>query len=145
MFRASIPPDKFVFGDGLSIDLMWIDGEVVLRVIDEETKLYEIDFRDKYGQSVEGLWTAFIESWCTIYRGFLIRLRTDAGSVFTSSRWTEVTDSTGITMRISGVESHDPLGSGEVLYDTLRRILRKVQHDHPDIPMDTLLDWQRGR
>lgn len=102
-FKASLPPDKLVFGDELSIDLQWIDGEAVLHVIDTATKFSSATFLDIHGHSTEGIWTAFVECWCSLYTGFSNRIHTDAGSAFTSSRWKEITDSAGISMRTSGL------------------------------------------
>jgi hypothetical protein len=39
----------------------------------------------------------------------------------------------GISLRISGIESHNSLGIGERLHGPLRRIYRKVTMTHPDI------------
>lgn len=138
-FKASLPPEKLVFGDELSMDLQWIDGEAVLHVIDTATKFSSATFLDLYGHSTEGIWTAFVECWCSLYTGFPNRIRTDAGSAFTTPRWKEITDTAGITMRISGVEAHNSLGVGEALHHPLRQIYRKVQNDHPDISKAMIL------
>lgn len=121
-FKASLPPNKSVFRDELSLNLQWIDGDAVLHVVDTVTKFSTATFLDQYGHSTEGLWTAFVECWCTLYTGFPNSLRTDSGSAFTSPRWKEIADSAGITMQISGVESHNSLGAGETLHHPLRQI-----------------------
>lgn len=138
-FKASLPTEELVFGDELSMDLQWIDGEPILHVINTATKFSAATFLETYGLSTEGVWTAFMECWCSLYTGFPNRLRTDAGSIFTSPRWKEITDSAGVTMRISGVEAHNSLGAGEALHHPLRQIFRKVQHDHADVPKAMLL------
>lgn len=48
-----------------------------------------------YGQSVEAIWLAFLDAWCTMYTG-PDRLCTDHGSVFTSDRWENIADMAGI-------------------------------------------------
>ena len=85
-----------------------------------------------YGQSVEGIWLAFVEARYTLYIGLPNRLRVDQGSAFTSDRWREITSQAGIQIRISGVKSHSSLGIGERLHGTLRRIYKKVRADFPD-------------
>lgn len=57
-FKASLHPEQTVFGDKLSMDLQWIDGEAVLHVIDMATKFSSASFLELYGHSTEGIWTA---------------------------------------------------------------------------------------
>lgn len=80
-----------------------------------------------------------MECWCSLYTGIPNRIRTDAGSALIIPRWKEITDTAGITMRISGVEAHNSLGAGEVLHHPLRQIYKKVQNDHPGIQKTMLL------
>jgi hypothetical protein len=89
-FRAVIPEaaDKVDFGDELSIYLMWIEGDAVLHVVDIATRfsatMYIVTNGAKYGQGVDGVWSALVDSWVAVYSGYPNKLRTDAGSVFTS-------------------------------------------------------------
>ena len=143
-FKATIPDEnKLVFGQELSIDLMWIDGKALLHVVDTATRFSNATFLDSsdqnYGQSVEGIWLAFLECWCSMYTGYPDRLRTDAGSVFTSPRWKEIAKMAGIELRLSGIEAHNSLGIGERYHEPLRRIYRKVKHDHPNLMPKTIL------
>jgi hypothetical protein len=110
--------EEFSFGNELSMDLMFINGKVVLQVIDFATRFNTASFLDShsesYGQSSDGIWDAFIDIWCSIYTECLDRLRIDSGSAFTSVKWKTLTESRGITLRISGVEAqnnHSVLGS----------------------------------
>jgi hypothetical protein len=142
-FKVSIPEEDLVFGDEVSIDLMFLDGSAVLHVVDTATRFSAAGFLDDhgaaYGQSVNGVWLAFIEIWCTMYVGYPNRLRTDSGSIFTTSKWKNLTDMAGITLRISGIEAHNSLGIGERLHGPLRRIYRKVKMTHPDIERNLCL------
>lgn len=69
-FKASLPSDQLVFWDELSIDLQWIDVEALLHVIDTATTFSSATFLSQYGQSVEGVWSALVECWCSLYTGF---------------------------------------------------------------------------
>lgn len=139
-FKASIPiEDQLVFGSELSIDLMFIDSKAILHIVDSATRFSSAVFLDDYGQRVEGIWNAFIDIWCTMYTGFPNRRRTDAGPVFTSTRWRHITDMTGIEIRISGVEAHNSLGIGERLHDPLRRIYRMFKEHFPNLSQHTAL------
>jgi hypothetical protein len=96
------------------MDLMFIDGKAVLHVIDNATRFNAATFLYShlvlYGQSSEGIWDDFIDIWCSIYSGYQDRLRIDSGSAFTSVKCKTLTESRGITLRISGVEAHNSLG-----------------------------------
>ena len=138
-FKASMPDEsELVFGDELSIDLMFLDGKAVLHIIDTATRFSAATFLDShgetYGQSVDGIWLAFCMTWCTMYTGYPNRLRTDQGSVFTSDRWRKIAESNGIQLRLSGVKAHSSLGIGEKLHGPLRRIYNKVVASHPTLP-----------
>jgi hypothetical protein len=134
-FRASLPSDDLIFGDELSIDLFWVDGAAVLQVVDVATKFTASTFLDNngfnYGQSIDGVWAAFIDCWATTYTGYPNKLRTDAGSIFVSPLWKQLTDSAGVTLQLSGVESHNSIAVGERLHEPLRRTYRKVAFDCP--------------
>ena len=85
-FKATLPSvDDIIFGEELSIDLMFIDSEAILHVVDTAT-FSAATFLKEYGKSVEGIWLAFIEAWCNIYTEHSNILRTDGRSVFSSPR-----------------------------------------------------------
>ena len=69
------------FGDELSMDLMFLNGKAVLHIIDTATRFSAATFLDahgsSYGQSVDGIWLAFSETWYTLYTGYPNRLRVD--------------------------------------------------------------------
>jgi hypothetical protein len=136
-FKLSIPEDDLVFGDEVSIDLMFLDGTAVLHVVDTATRFSAAAFLDAhnetYGLSVHGIWLAFLDIWCTLCVGYPNRFRTDSGTVFTTSKWKELTDVAGIALRISGIEAHNSLGIRERHHGPLRRIYRKVKMTHPGI------------
>jgi hypothetical protein len=113
--------NDMVFGDELSIDLMLIEGKSILHIFDTATRFSGAIFLNN-GQSVEGVWTAFMEAWCSLYTGYPTRLRTDVGLMFVSPRSNELTDLAGISIRVSGIKAHNSLGIGERLHAPLRRI-----------------------
>lgn len=137
-FKVSLPSIEYLkFGDKLSLDLMLLNERAVLHVVDTATRFSAATFLDSngesYGQSVEGLWLAFVQTWCTVYPGYPNRLRTDQGSVFTSIRWKQLTDLNGIELRIFGVQAHSSLEIGERLHEPLRRIYQKIRQDYPNV------------
>jgi hypothetical protein len=74
-----------------------------------------------------------------MYVRYQNRLRTDSGSIFTTSKWKNLTDMACITLRISGIEVHNFLGIGERLHGPLRRMYRKGKMTHPDIERNLCL------
>lgn len=142
-FKATLSTEENpVLGEVFSAYLMFLDEDAVLHVVDTATRFSEATFLDKsteYTQSVESVWLAFLETWCTQCSGIPDRLRTDAGSVFTSSRWKQLTKEDGIKLRISGVEAHNSVGIGERLHASLRRIYRKVKSSFPHLSKHALL------
>ena len=143
-FKTSLPNEEdLIFGDKVSIDLMWVDGKAVLHVVDTATRFSAATFLDAnvmdYGHSVEGIWLAFFEIWCTMYTAYPNHLRADQGSVFTSNRWKNVTDLAGIQLRLSGVKAHSSFRIGERLHHPLRRIFEKIRMDYSHTPRNTLL------
>lgn len=143
-FKVSLPnEDELVFGDEISIDLMFLDNCSVLHVVDTATRFSAATFLDKhgetYGQSVEGIWQALASCWFLIYTGYPNRIRSDQGSTFTSVKWKSLVESKGISMRLSGIRAHSSLGIGEKLHDPLRRIFKKIRHEYPSANPKTIL------
>jgi hypothetical protein len=77
--------------------------------------------------------------WCSIYTGYPDRLRIHSGSAFTSVKQKMQTESRGITLRISGVESHNSLGIWERYHGPLRRVYQKIEHEFPHVGPALLL------
>jgi transposase InsO family protein len=119
------------------MDLMLINGKVVLHVIDSATRFNAATFLDShlesFGQSSDGIWDAFIDIWCSIYTGYPDRLRIDSGSAFTSVKWKTLIESRGITLSISGVKAHNSLGIGERYHGPLRRVYQKIEDEFPHV------------
>lgn len=116
-----MPDLEMKFGNALSLDIQWIDGDAALHAMDTATRFCASTHLEKnvlvYGQSVEGIWAAFVESWCTLYTGFPNRRRTDVRSVFTSPRWKSLTENVGTNLQVSGDKAHNSLGIGERMHD----------------------------
>lgn len=83
--------ENIVFGDEISIDLMFLKGKAVLHVVNAPTRSSAGTFLDsrgmRFGQWVEGFWDAFVMTWCLLHTGYPNRLRTDQESAFTLDRW----------------------------------------------------------
>ena len=129
-FRVSMPKEC-IFNEELALDLMFLEGKAILHVVDTRTHFSSAAFLDS--QSVDGVWAAFLSAWTTLYVGYPSKMRVDQGSIFTSRRWKQLTDATGISLQLSGIESHNSIGAGERYHAPLRRIYDKVLFDFPNL------------
>lgn len=132
-----MPNDEVIFNREVALDLMYIDNKAVLHVVDIDTHFNSAQFLK--GNTVEQVWDAFLTCWSTLYIGHPNKIRVDQGSAFTSIRWTRLCDTAGIECQESGIEHHNALGSGERYHDTLRRIFKKVKHEHPGMNREIAL------
>jgi hypothetical protein len=125
------------------MDQMFIIGKAVLHIIDSATRFNAATYLDShsesYGQSPDGIWDAFIDIWCSIYTGSPDRLRIDSGSAFASLKWKTLTESRGITLRISGVEAHNSLVLGSDITAHFGAFYQKIEHEFPHVGPALLL------
>lgn len=136
-FKVSIPEENIVFNQEVALDLMWLDGKALLHIVDTQTHFMSAAFLK--GQTVEDVWETFVLCWATQYTGFTMRIHTDQGSAFTSLRWTRRCDAVGTESKLSGVDSHNSLGSGERYHEPLRRVYRKIREVYPKMKKETTL------
>lgn len=78
-FKFTLSTEKYLlFGDDLSIDLVLIGGNAVRHIIDTAIRFRAVIFLDSngetYGQSVERIWSAFAQTWVTMYTRYPNRL-----------------------------------------------------------------------
>lgn len=95
--------------------------------------------KEKYAQSVAGIWTAFVMTWCKRYSKYSNRMGTYQGSFLTSDKWKGFTELIGVELRFSIIKSHGWLGIGDNLHSSLRRIFRKVRPEYPHKPIRFVL------
>ena len=135
-FKVSFPKNV-VFNSVLALDLMYIRQQPILHVVDLSTNFSAA--RILPGQSVQGVWSAFLQCWVSVYPGYPDVIKTDQGSVFTSSEFLKLSTMAGVKIELSGVESHNSLSAGEKYHDPLRRIYEKILFDNPSMPPDFIL------
>lgn len=136
-FKVNMPQEDLSFNQTLALDLMYIDGTPILHVVDIATSFGNAAVLT--GSTVEDVWATFVKIWATVYPGYPNKLRIDSGSVFTSPRWTKCTESAGICLQLSGIESHNSLGPGERYHSPLRRIFYKIRSECPSANFDLIL------
>lgn len=70
---------------------MFLDGKAGLHILDVGSSFSAATFLGSnveiYGQSVEGTYTSFVQTFASMYTVYPNRLRADQGSVFTSDLW----------------------------------------------------------
>lgn len=126
-----------MFGEGLSTDIIFLEGKAVLHVVDKATLFCATTFLYPHGaeigQFVDKLWLAFVMNWCLIYTGCPNKLCTDQGSVFTSACWKQLTILNVFQLRLSEIEAHSSLGIVERYHEPLRSIYRKLRYAHQQV------------
>ena len=127
-------PDKVVFNHKVRLDLMYLDGRQVLHIVDVGANFSAAQFLNSQG--VNSVWNSFLTSWSTTYYGYPESILTDQGSVFFSSEWESACQSAPISLRHTGTESHNSLGSDETYHSMLRRIYKKFTLEFLDIPAE---------
>jgi hypothetical protein len=130
-------PDDVVFNQELLIDVMYIENRPVLHIVDRGTRFSAARFLAKV--DTETVWTTFVRAWSSLYIGFPHSMLTDQGSVFMSRTWRGMCAVADISLRHTGVESHNSLNVGESLHGPLRRIYLRVHDSHPGLTTELCL------
>lgn len=110
---------KIVFGDGLSIDVIFLKDKVVLHFVDTTSRFFAATFLDSRGmssgKSVQGIWLALVMMSCLVYMGYSIRLRIDQRSFCTSDHRRKLFITSKFQIRPSVIKAHDSLGAKNVI------------------------------
>ena len=136
-FRVTTPPDKIIFNEEVTLELMWLEGKAILHFADCHTRFNSAS--QLKGRNVGYLWEAFIKCWSGLYTGYPRKVLVDQGSAFTSIRWKRLCDIVGTELQLSGAESHHSLGSGERYHASLRQVYLEVRHEHTSVDKETTL------
>lgn len=130
------------FNQRLLLDIVFLKDKKgknspVLHIIDEGTNFQAASFLPK--SDVSTVWNTFLKIWATSYVGFPESMLTDQGSVFISKEWSFNCSEENITLKHTGTESHNSLGSGETYHAILRRIFSRTRSEFPNLPVDICL------
>jgi len=126
-----------VFNKEVRLDLFFLDRRPTLSVVDVGTNFIVARFLT--AESAEVVWNTFLYCWVLLYTGFPSSMLTDQGSIFTSKDWEENCKNAAISLRHTGTESHNSLGSGETYHAMLRRVYNKVSMTYPNQHADLRL------
>ena len=137
-FRVTLPQNDIIFNRTLSCDLFTIEGKITLHIVDRDTKFNAAAFLN--AKTSEEVWKVYQTIWSNRYAGHPVELHVDSGPQFVSNRFRNLCQLAGISLKISGVESHNSIGVGERYHSFLRRIYQKVIREHPNINNDAALE-----
>lgn len=130
-FRVAIPETSISFNADVAFDLVWLDGRPVLHVVDLQTRFQNAVFiRSK---TTETIWQAFIDIWSSTYTGFPATLHFDQESSFVSADMERNCAEQGISLSVSGIESHNSIGAGESYHRQLRRVFNCIRSETPNV------------
>lgn len=130
-------PDEIVFNQQLLIDIMYFNSKPILHVADRGTRFSAARYLRK--ADAQTVWNTFVQSWSSLYIGYPESILTDQGSVFMSKEWNRMCLVSDIKVQSTGIEGHNSLNAGESLHASLRRFLRRLEMDHPDLKPDFAL------
>lgn len=136
-FRVSLPSGEIIFNRELCLDVMSIRGCDVLHIVDRDTKFSAaVSLTDR---SAAATWKSFVNAWAVVYIGFPDIISADEGPEFRSSEWKNLLQTAGIQFKLSGVESHNAINSGERYHSYLRSIFERVRNEHNELDNDDIL------
>ena len=135
-FKVTIPGSA-VFNRRVKLDLMFEQGKSILHVVDDGTNMNAAGVLKR--QDVGSVWNSFVSIWSRVYLGDPSEMQCDQGSVFTSHDWKALCDSHDIQLQLNPTEQHNSLGSGETYHHPLRRVLRKLTFENPQVEFEVLL------
>lgn len=130
-------PDDVKFNEELLIDIMYFNNRSILHVTDRGTLFSAAKYLRK--ADAKTVWNTFVQTCSLLYVGHPKSILTDQGSVFRREEWKGMCMASDIKLRFTGTESHNSLNAGESLHSSLRRILSKLEHEHPDMQPDVAL------
>ena len=136
-FRVSLPNEDVVFNRTVCMDIMFLEGKLVLHVVDKDTKFSTAAFL-RSGTADE-TWDRLMRIWVSVYIGFPDTIASDQGTQFQSQRWRSLLLMAGIKHKSSGVQSHNAIGAGEIYHSFLCHIYRKVREATPNIAPQSAL------
>ena len=140
-------PHDIKFYQQLLIDIMYFKNRPILHIVHRGTRfsvakyLRKVDAKtvwykwNVYHTVLASAFKNFVQTWSFLNVGKPESIVTDEGSVFMSEEWKGMRLVSDIMLRATGIESHNPLNSGESLHTSFRRILRRLEHDHPDLTL----------
>ena len=91
------------------------------------------------GKSSDAIWQAFSNIWSSVYTGFPAMLKLDQESSFMSEKFQKNCEQQGISLSISGVETHNLIGAGERFHRHLRRVYNCIRRAHPSVDKEHVL------
>lgn len=123
--------DELAFNQELLLDIMYYNSRPILHIVDAGTHFSAARFLPNADSTT--VWTTFVQCWSNAYIGHPESMLTDQGSVFISQQWSGLCRAADIQLRHTGIEAHNSLNAGETLHAPLRRILRKMHDEHPEL------------
>lgn len=101
----------------------------MLHVVDTHTRFQGVAvLRSKSGKDV---WSVIMECWVSLDLGYPLVMRVDEESAIGSDLFKATSTVNGILLQISGVESHNSLGTGERYRAQLGRAFLELGSKHP--------------
>ncbi|KAI0996966.1 hypothetical protein K3495_g11217 [Podosphaera aphanis] len=125
-FKFNIKRD-ISFNHTILVDVMYINGDPVLRVIDEATRFQAA--KRLPNMTALATWNAIRQCWIDIYIGPPDIIAHDSGTNFVADKFQKLSTSMGIVTKCAPVESHNSMGLVERYHSPIRRAYQIIAEE----------------
>lgn len=131
-------PEHCVFNFDVALDVMFEEQKPILQAVCRQTHFSRAAVTER--QTSKALWETFMRIWVIPYLGVPTNVWVDQAKAFLSAEFKECLESLGCKVIPIAVEAHWSLIC-ERYHDPLRRIVQKLRAEHPEAPLDLLVDY----
>jgi hypothetical protein len=135
-FKFSLHEDVD-FNHTVIIDIMYIDNKPLLHAVDEATRFHAANWLTNL--TTEHVWDTLRHMWIDMYLGPPDFIMTDAGTNFTSKKFSHLAGNVGTTVRTVPVEAHWSIGVVERYHGIIRRIYYIIRDELPSLTPQMML------
>lgn len=136
-FRFLLGPVEIQFSERVLIDIMYINGSIVLYIVDEGTHFSAASFL--INCSSEEIWKTTLRCWATIYTGLPNCVLVDqVNELCKSSIFASLPANANIQLSSTGTEAHSRLGLNESFHQPLRTNFINLALTYPKNRQETV-------
>jgi hypothetical protein len=136
-FKLTMGMDDVQFNHVVAVDVMFLDGKMVLHMVDEATHFQAASFL-KNG-SAEETWNVLSRSWSRMYLGPPDFLRIDQGTNFTAREFVDSAAGEGISVLEAPIECPTTMSHVERYHGPLRLAYTRIRADDPSMSQENSL------
>ena len=135
-FRVTLGAENTRFDSKMYIDFVYIEGQPVLHMVDEATRVPAAPFVSPI--TTESVLETILKLWANICTDIPSKLVFDEGSQFRDA-FIEICDLHDVEWLKSGIQHHNAQGIGERYHAPMRKTYRKLKVEFPQMNKHLLL------